>query len=48
MFAVAAALIAYALGNSAGSGNVQLRDIDGNTAGEIVDQMKQLIDDNTK
>ncbi len=48
MFAIAAALIAYALGNSAGAGNVQLRDIDGNTASEVVDQMKQLIDDNTK
>jgi len=48
ILAIAAAAIAYAAGNSSGGGNVELRDIDGDTSGEIVDQMKQLIDDNTK
>ncbi|MDX6690764.1 MAG: eukaryotic-like serine/threonine-protein kinase [Solirubrobacteraceae bacterium] len=48
ILAIGAAAIAYALGNSTGGGNVQLRDVNGNTTGEIVDQMKQLIDDNTK
>lgn len=48
ILAIGAALIAYAAGSSAGGGNVKLREIDGNTTGEIVDQMKQLIEDNTK
>jgi serine/threonine protein kinase len=48
ILAIAGGVIAYAAGNSAGGGDVQLRDVDGNTTGEIVDQMKQLVDDNTK
>lgn len=48
ILAIGAAAIAYAVGNSTSGGNVQLRDINGNSTGEIVDQMKQLIDDNVK
>ncbi|MDQ3676255.1 MAG: hypothetical protein M3401_05535, partial [Actinomycetota bacterium] len=48
ILALAAGVIAYAAGNSAGTDNVKLREIDGSSTGEIVDQMKQLVDDNTK
>jgi serine/threonine-protein kinase len=43
-----AAVIAYAVGNSQGSSGVTVRQIDGNSTGEIVDQMENLIDDNTR
>ena len=46
--AIAAAVIAYAAGTSSGGGNVKLSPVDGNTTGEVVDQMERLIDDNTR
>lgn len=45
---VIAAAIAFAIGNSQGSGGVKLTPVDGETTGEVVDQMNALIDDNTK
>ena len=46
--AIAAAAIAYGLGSLSGSGEVRLSPIDGDSTGEIVDQMNRLIDDNTR
>ena len=46
--AIAAAAIAYAVGTTSGGGNVKLSPVDGNTTGEVVDQMERLIDDNTR
>jgi len=46
--AIAAGAIAYAAGHSAGGGNVKLSPVNGNTTGEIVDQMNTLIDNNTR
>jgi eukaryotic-like serine/threonine-protein kinase len=47
--AVVAALIAFAYGNSTGGANdVRITDVNGSTVSKIVDQMNQLIDDNTR
>jgi serine/threonine protein kinase len=47
--ALVAAGLAYAIGNSGGgSSSVDVRRINGGTTDEIVDQMTQLIDDNTR
>jgi serine/threonine-protein kinase len=43
-----AAAIAYAVGTSQGGQAVTVRPIDGNSTGEIMDQMESLIDDNTR
>ena len=48
ILALAAGAIAFAAGYSSGGSDVRLRDVDGNSTGELVDQMKQLVDDNTK
>ncbi len=45
---VIAAAIAFAIGDSQGSSAVKLSPVDGSTAGEVVDQLTQLIDDNTR
>jgi hypothetical protein len=44
---IAAVVIAVA-GSSGGSNDVQVRPVDGGTTSEIVDQMIQLIEDNTR
>jgi serine/threonine-protein kinase len=43
-----AAAIAYAVGTSQGAPAAKVRQIDGNSTTEIVDQMERLIDDNTR
>jgi eukaryotic-like serine/threonine-protein kinase len=43
-----AAAIAYAVGTSQGAPAAKVRQIDGNSTSEIVDQMESLIDDNTR
>ena len=43
-----AAAIAFAVGSSQGGSSVQITPVDGGSTGEIVDQMKQLINDNTR
>jgi serine/threonine-protein kinase len=49
LLAVLAAGLAYAIGNSGGgSSSVDVRRVTGNSTDEIVDQMTQLIDDNTR
>jgi eukaryotic-like serine/threonine-protein kinase len=45
---IVAAAIAYAVGTSQGTSAVKVRQIDGNSTGEVVDQMERLIDDNTR
>jgi len=45
---ILAAVIAFAIGNSQGGSSVKLSPVDGNTTSEVVDQMNQLIDDNTR
>jgi serine/threonine-protein kinase len=45
---VIAAAIAFAIGSSSGGTSVKLSPVKGDTTGAIVDQMKQLIDDNTR
>ncbi len=46
--AVLALVIAYAIGSSSGSSDVELSPIDGNDTGEVVDQLNSLIEDNTR
>ncbi len=46
--AVIAAAIAFAVGSSQGGSSVQITPVDGGSTGEIVDQMKQLINDNAR
>ncbi|MEA2193041.1 MAG: hypothetical protein QOI73_3162, partial [Solirubrobacteraceae bacterium] len=43
-----AAVLAFALGSSGGSGKVNITNVDGSSTSEVVDQMDQLIDDNTR
>ncbi len=47
-----AAAIALAIGlavsSSQGSSSVELTPVDGQTTGEVVDQLNELIDDNTR
>jgi flagellar basal body-associated protein FliL len=43
-----AAVIAYAVGTSQGSPAAKVRQINGNSTSEIIDQMESLIDDNTR
>ena len=43
-----AAAIAFAIGSSQGGSAVKLSPVNGDSTGAIVDQMKQLIDDNTR
>jgi serine/threonine-protein kinase len=45
---IVAAAIAYAIGNSQGGSSVKISPVDGNSTSEVVSQMKQLIDDNTR
>jgi eukaryotic-like serine/threonine-protein kinase len=46
--AVLALVIAYAVGSSSGSSDVNLSPIDGDDTGEVVDQLNSLIEDNTR
>jgi serine/threonine protein kinase len=46
--AIIAAAIAFAYGNQGSSGSVQITPVDGGSVTEIVDQMEQLVDDNTR
>jgi len=46
--AVLALVIAYAIGSSSGSSDIQLSPVDGNDTGEVVDQLNSLIEDNTR
>jgi serine/threonine-protein kinase len=45
---ILAAAIAFAIGSSQGASSVKLTPVDGNSTSEVVDQMTQLIDDNTQ
>ena len=46
--AVLAVVIAFAIGSSSGSSDIQLTPVDGNDTTEVVDQLNSLIDDNTR
>ena len=46
--AVLAVVIAFAIGSSSGSSDVNLSPVDGNDTGEVVDQLNSLIEDNTR
>jgi serine/threonine-protein kinase len=45
---VIAALLAFGIGSMQGTPSVKLSPVDGDTTGEVVDQMNGLIEDNTK
>ena len=46
--ALLAAVIAFAIGNAQGGSSLKLSPVDGNSTGEVVDEMTQLVDDNTE
>jgi hypothetical protein len=46
--ALVAAAIAFAYGSKGSSGSVQITPVDGDSVTKIVDQMEQLVDDNTR
>ncbi|HEV2775305.1 MAG TPA: protein kinase [Solirubrobacteraceae bacterium] len=46
--AVLVVVIAFAIGSSSGSSDVNLSPVDGNDTGEVVDQLNSLIEDNTR
>ena len=46
--AVLVVAIAFAVGSSQGGSSVKLSPVDGNSTGEVADQMNRLIDDNTR
>ncbi|MDP1848048.1 MAG: protein kinase [Solirubrobacteraceae bacterium] len=46
--ALLAVVIAFAVGSSSGSSDVNLSPVDGNDTGEVVDQLNSLIEDNTR
>ncbi len=46
--ALLAAAIAFAVGSSSGNSSLNLSPVDGNDAGEVVDQLNSLIEDNTR
>ena len=46
--ALLAVVIAFAVGSSSGNSSLNLSPVDGNDAGEVVDQLNSLIEDNTR
>ncbi len=48
LLGIIAAAIAFALGNQSGSGDVRITPVDGGNVSEIVEQMGDLIDNNTR